>query len=91
MNYCGIDIAMKSSYIYITDNKGQKKTSGEILTKASVLRQRLQPYLRGGLCQQLTILLVHSCKNVFHFSAFPIIVTSLSSCSFYFISFCCPV
>jgi len=50
MNYCGIDIAMKSSYIYITDSKGRKKTSGEIPTKAGVFRQRLRPYLRGGLC-----------------------------------------
>ena len=49
MNYCGIDIAMKSSYIYITDSRGRKKTSGEVLTKASVFRQRLRPYLRGGL------------------------------------------
>jgi len=49
MNYCGIDIAMKSSYIYITDSRGRKKTSGEILTKAGALRQRLRPYLRGGL------------------------------------------
>jgi transposase len=49
MNYCGIDIAMKSSYIYITDSRGRKKTSGEIPTKAGVLRQRLRPYLRGGL------------------------------------------
>ena len=49
MYYCGIDIAMKSSYIYITDSMGRKKTSGEIPTKAGVLRQRLRPYLRGGL------------------------------------------
>ncbi len=49
MNYCGIDIAMKSSYIYITDRQGRKKTSGEIPTKSGVFRQRLHPYLRGGL------------------------------------------
>ena len=49
MNYCGIDIAMKSSYIYITDSRGRKKTSGEIPTKAGVFRQRLRPYLRAGL------------------------------------------
>ena len=50
MNYCGIDIAMKSSYIYITDGRGRKKSSGEIPTTASMFRQRLRPYLRGGLC-----------------------------------------
>jgi transposase len=49
MNYCGIDIAMKSSYIYITDSRGHKKTSGEIPTTASAFRQRLRPYLRQGL------------------------------------------
>jgi len=49
MYYCGIDIAMKSSYIYITDSRGRKKTSGEIPTTAGVFRQRLRPYLRHGL------------------------------------------
>jgi transposase len=49
MYYCGIDIAMKSSYIYITDSRGRKKTSGEIPTTAGVFRQRLRPYLRQGL------------------------------------------
>jgi len=32
MNYCGIEVAMKSSYIYITDARGRKKASGEIPT-----------------------------------------------------------
>jgi transposase len=49
MNYCGLDVAMKSSYLYITDGTGRKLTSGEIPTAADVLRQRLRPYLRGGL------------------------------------------
>lgn len=49
MNYCGIDIAMKSSYIYITDQRGRKKTSGEIDTTYMSLTKRLRPYLRGGL------------------------------------------
>lgn len=49
MYYCGIDIAMKSSYVYITDGRGRKKNSGEIPTTASMFRQRLQPYLRTGL------------------------------------------
>ena len=49
MYYCGIDIAMKSSYIYITDSRGRKKTSGEIPTRAGTFCQRLRPYLRGGL------------------------------------------
>lgn len=49
MYYCGIDIAMKSSYIYITDNQGHKKTSGQIPTTADVFRQRLKPYVQAGL------------------------------------------
>ena len=49
MYYCGIDIAMKSSYIYITDSQGRKKTSGEIPTTAGGFGQRLRPYLSGGL------------------------------------------
>ena len=49
MHYCGLDVAMKSSYIYITDGTGRKKSSGEISTSAGALRQRLRPYVRGGL------------------------------------------
>jgi transposase len=49
MNYCGIDISMQSSYIYITDSRGRKKSAGEISTTASMFCQRLRPYLRGGL------------------------------------------
>ena len=49
MNYCGLDVAMKSSYLYITDRTGHKRRSGEIPTTAEALRQRLRPYLRGGL------------------------------------------
>ena len=49
MNYCGMDVAMKSSYVYVTDRQGCKKSSGEIPTTAEVIRQRLRPYVRGGL------------------------------------------
>jgi len=49
MNYCGIDIAMKFSYIYITDSWGRKKISGEIATTSMALTQRLRPYVRQGL------------------------------------------
>ena len=49
MNYCGIDVAMKSSYLYITDGKGRKKASGEIPTTYMALRRRLRPFVRGGL------------------------------------------
>ncbi len=49
MDYCGIDVAMKSSYLYITDAKGRKKSSGEIPTTYMALRRRLRPFVRGGL------------------------------------------
>jgi len=49
MTYCGIDVAMKSSYLYITDGRGRKKTSGEIPTTYMALRHRLRPFVRGGL------------------------------------------
>jgi transposase len=49
MHYCGIDVAMKSSYLYITDGRGRKTTSGEISTTYMALRRRLRPLVRGGL------------------------------------------
>ena len=49
MFYCGLDIAMTSSYIYITDAQGRKKTSGEVATTPTELKGRLRPYLRYGL------------------------------------------
>lgn len=49
MNYCGLDVAMKSSYLYITDSEGRKLTAGEVATEKKALAARLKPYLRGGL------------------------------------------
>jgi transposase len=49
MNYCGIDVAMKSSYLYITDGRGRRKAAGEIATSYIALRHRLRPFARGGL------------------------------------------
>jgi transposase len=49
MNHCGLDVATKSSYLYVTDQKGNKLTSGEVETEREALRRRLSPYLRGGL------------------------------------------
>lgn len=49
MYYCGIDIAMKSSYLYITDSRGRKTISGEIETSYMALSHRLRPYVRQGL------------------------------------------
>jgi len=49
MFYCGLDIAMKSSYLYIMDSEGKKLASGEVATEKKSLAERLRPYLRGGL------------------------------------------
>lgn len=49
MNHCGLDVAMKSSYLYVTDEKGTKLTSGEVETEREALRKRLTPYFKGGL------------------------------------------
>ena len=49
MNYCGMDVAMKSSYVYLTDRQGRKKSSGEISTTPEAIRRRLRPFIRGGL------------------------------------------
>jgi transposase len=49
MFYCGLDVAMKSSYLYITDSRGRKQASGEVATEKAALRERLKPYLHSGL------------------------------------------
>jgi transposase len=51
--YCGLDVAMKSSYVYITDAQGQKKAGGEVATEKAALAERLKFYLRGGLALAL--------------------------------------
>ena len=49
MNYCGIDIASKSSYLHLTNAKGRKLTSGEVPTTKSGFEERLKRYVAGGL------------------------------------------
>jgi len=49
MHYCGLDIATKSSYMYVTDELGKKSTAGEISTSKQGLERRLRPYVRRGL------------------------------------------
>lgn len=49
MFYCGLDVAMKSSYVFITDEKGKKISSGEVGTVKESLSARLRPFVRGGL------------------------------------------
>ena len=49
MIYCGIDIASKSSYVYVTDAKGRKLASGEVLTTKVGFEGRLKRYVARGL------------------------------------------
>jgi len=53
MFYCGLDVALKSSYLYITDAQGRKKAAGQVATEKAALTERLKPYLRGGLAVAL--------------------------------------
>ena len=49
MNYCGIDLAGVSSYVYVTDGRGKKLTAGEVATDKAALERRLKRFVRGGL------------------------------------------
>lgn len=49
MNYCGLDIAGVSSYLFVTDAKGQKRFGGFVATTRVELEAKLRPFLRGGL------------------------------------------
>jgi len=49
VNYCGIDVASKSSYVYVMDESGKKLSNGEVATTKEGLVRRLRPYLAGGL------------------------------------------
>jgi transposase len=49
MNYCGMDVATKSSYLYVTDGGGRKRYGGEVATEKAALTTALGRRLRGGL------------------------------------------
>lgn len=49
MNYCGIDLAGVSSYVYVTDDRGKKLTAGEVATEKAALARRLKRFIRDGL------------------------------------------
>ena len=49
MNYCGIDLAGVSSYVYVTDGRGKKVVAGEVATERSAFERRLKRFVRGGL------------------------------------------
>jgi len=47
--YCGMDIATKSSYVYVTNARGRKLTLGEIPTTRAGMEARLRRYVGRGL------------------------------------------
>ena len=49
MIYCGIDIASKSSYVYVMNAKGRRLTSGEVPTTKPGLEDRLKRYVARRL------------------------------------------
>jgi transposase len=49
VNYCGIDLAGVSSYVYVTDSRGRKLCSGPVATVKEAFQVRLRRFLRGGL------------------------------------------
>ena len=49
MFYCGMDIASKSSYLYVTTQSGRKLMSGEVDTAREAFEHRLQRYVKDGL------------------------------------------
>jgi transposase len=49
VNYCGIDLAGVSSYVYVTDGRGKKLTAGEVGTERLAFERRLKRFVRGGL------------------------------------------
>jgi transposase len=49
VNYCGLDIAGVSSYMFVTDAQGRKLAAGPVATTRVALEERLRPFLRGGL------------------------------------------
>lgn len=47
--YCGIDIASKSSWLYVTNKSGRKLMSGEVPTTREMFEARLKRYVKDGL------------------------------------------
>ena len=49
MNYCGIDLAGVSSYVFVTDEKGNKLWSGPIATEKVAFERLVKKFAGGGL------------------------------------------
>jgi len=49
MFYCGLDVAMVSSYLHVSDEKRKRLVSGPVATEKRALRQRLGRFAPEGL------------------------------------------
>jgi transposase len=49
VNYCGLDLAGLSSYVFVTDGQGRKLSAGPVATTRLALESRLRPYVADGL------------------------------------------
>jgi transposase len=49
MVYCGLDVAMVSSYVYVSDEKGKRLMNGPVATERDALQRRLGRFVRNGL------------------------------------------
>lgn len=49
MVYCGLDVAMVSSYLHVSDEKGRKLMNGPVATEREALEQRLGRFVADGL------------------------------------------
>lgn len=49
MLYCGLDVAMVSSYLHVSDERGNRLMSGPVPTKRHALRERLGRFVDDGL------------------------------------------
>ncbi len=49
MVYCGLDVAMVSSYLHVSDEKGRKLMSGPVATETRALQRRLGRFVPEGL------------------------------------------
>lgn len=49
MVYCGLDVAMVSSYLHVSDEKGKSLVSGPVATESGALQQSLGRFVPDGL------------------------------------------
>jgi transposase len=49
MHYCGLDVSMKSTHVYIENAQGRRARQAVIETTPAALETVLTPYLEGGL------------------------------------------